>query len=366
MRYNAKSRARTVRRRRAVRGRRRLFKKRRIGGTTKSRFGRVRRVQARYNRTPAPIAKTTLSYRNSKPLNVSMYRYNDGTNPAVTNCVNSWVIRANDIVHPMENNLSSWNSDGSVLALEDHARYYIRHQVLGFRYKAHIRMMLTSPQTRPNKPLNPVTGASLDIYTGGVPSTGSPGLVMGYVGWRILNACPDDMRGIPNGECYKRIVQGQEPGWRFKRFNTTMDKQFVLKIDTGYIPSTKFYHAPFMSQQTTTENVTQDLANPLTWTGPSDKTFIQFVIFADGLAKFVGEPNTSGPEFVQSSINALPFHLQAGMEHKAIYHIRSYERRGEVNDAVETTYTPCTDPVVTVADLTDGPLDEVEIEHLEP
>lgn len=121
-----------------------------------------------------------------------------------------------------------------------------------------------------------------------------------------------------------------------------------------------------MSQQTETENVTSDLGNPLTWTGPTDKTFIQFVIFSTGPVRYTGEPRTQGPVVTSSGTELLPFHLQAGMEHKAIYSIRSYERRGEVNDASETTYNPCTDPTATLPDLGDNPPDEVLIENLEP
>jgi hypothetical protein len=334
------------------------MKRARRSGTKPSRYGRVRRIVSRYTRTPAPIARTCLSFRNSKPINMSMYKYNDGSTGKKENCVNSFVIRANDIVHPLENNISSWTSNASCMALEEHARYYIRHQVTGFRFKAQIRMMLTSPQTREN-----LAGS---VYSGTLPHTGSPGLVMGYVGWRITNACPDDLRAISNTDAYKRIVHGQEPGWRFKRFNTYTDKQFVLRIDTGYIPSSKFYHAPFMAQQTETENVTSDLLNPLSWTGPTDRTFIQFVVFSTGLTPFTNEPNTDGPGQVTSAPDHLPFHLQAGMDFKAIYCLRSYERRGEVNDASETTYTACTDPTVTLPDLGDNPPDELEVEHLEP
>lgn len=352
-------RRRPYRRSRAAVRRRRVVRrvKKRLLGTRPSRFGRVRRITSLYRRTPAPIATTTLSFRNAQPINLSMYRYQrDPPATAVTNLVHAWVIRANDIVHPVENNLSCYQSNGSAQALEEHARYYIRHQVMGFRYKAKIRLMYTSPSDAGYQP----------FQQSGASSAKTPGLVMGYVGWRILNACPDNMNIVPAGDAYKRIVQGQEPGWRYKRFNTPREKQFFLNIDTGYIPSTKFYHAPFMSQQLETENITQDLANALTWTGPTDKTFIQFCIFSDGIGRFIGEPGTIGPDGVVVGNNEVPFHLQAGMDHRAYYRIRSYERRGEQNDSSETTYTPCTDPNVTLPDLGDGALDEVFVEQLEP
>lgn len=310
-------------RRRAPRVLRRRFKRRRISkkGIVKTRFGRKRIIGRNISSTQTPLASTILVWRNAKPMPLNVY-----ANATSNNQVNSFVIRANDIVHPVEKAISCYGSDRSVRGMLDLAERYSKHRVDAFK----LDMSLVV-----NHLYNEFSG-----HSNATAADGPSGPRTVYVAWRLVDKCPLDYNPVTSKNCFNHIVNNAGVGWRWKRILTDSVKQKTVRISTGWIPTRKFYHHPYMSNDLEVENDTSDMtavAGIYQWTGPTDKTFVQVVVFASDQTQFATELS-GAPQFNIS--------IQANVQ--ASYKITSYERLPKAA-VVLNQYTSCVDPAETLA-----------------
>lgn len=310
--------------------------KAKLRGTRKSRFGRVKKYGPLFSATPPPIGKVSLVHKNAAPYNLSLYAKTT-TSGVYNEFVKSWVFRTNDVVHPVDNERSFFDSDASVHSLNQWASNYKRHQVNGFRQKGVIRYKMTDP--------------SYDLSTATSTSAKATPLLNVFLAWRILDEVPTDMNPTPKHEVYQRVVEGQEPGWRYRRVAIKADVQGLYKYDTGYISADKFYKRPWRSDWENTENYTEGPST--SWRSPANFTFIQFVFFVIGYDHDPQQPGqtlqpTASNVGTATSISQTAWNLQATLEQKSYYWIKSYDRAADKHDSSLTNYAP---PVVSIEGL---------------
>jgi len=280
-------------------------------------------------RRPSPIGITNLLHQ--KDTAIALFR-----NGASINEVHSEKIRMTDLVSPY----STYGTPEAGLAhyayrgLQTLAEKYKYHRV----FKFGLSMKLTMRNT-----------VSVD-------SVAIPDL---YVAWRMTEDVP---ASVANGgldgtssalTVYDYIVSGQQCGWRFKRIKVGHDKTFSRTIRFS-VPIQKIsgvIEAPVSADQATIKgnyNVTdgsgiagsQSAASPTTWTGPTNNTFVQIMIFTGRQSRFSAAAGVVGNSNFQISILKHQF-LFAG--------VRSHDRLNVCQTKQVVTTVASADPALVYA-----------------